>query len=105
MALLGVDLPLRTVRNESLYWEADELPNNARSNFKIVIISDGSPDTDGSFIIPEYEYPGLIKVNTVIWIVSTYVKNVLYSLTLLLWQQLETHFKNHACASRLPCLV
>ena len=66
MAPLGVNLPLRTVRNESLYWEADEQPNSARSNFKIIIISDGSPDTDGSCIFPEYEYPGLIKVNIMI---------------------------------------
>ena len=62
MEPLGLDLPLRTVRNESLYWEANELLNNARSNFNIVIISDGSPDTDGCYIIPEYEYPGLVKV-------------------------------------------
>ena len=71
MGPLGLDLPLRTVRNESLYWEADELPNNGRSNFKIIIISDGSADTDGSYIIPEYEYPGLIKVNVMIQAVST----------------------------------
>ena len=62
MEPLGLDLPLRAVRNESLYWEADELPNNGRSNFKIVIVSDGDKDTDGSYIIPEYEYPGLVKV-------------------------------------------
>lgn len=59
--MLGLDLPLRAVRNESLYWKADELPNNGRSNFNIVFVSDGS-DTDGTYVIPEYEYPGLVKV-------------------------------------------
>lgn len=63
MESLGLDLPLRTVRNESLYWESDVLPNNAKSDFKIVIVSDGNAETDGTYIIPEYEYPGLIKVN------------------------------------------
>jgi len=60
-----LDLPLRTIRIENLYWEADELPNNARSNFNILIINipDGNEGTDGCYIIPEYEYPGLIKVN------------------------------------------
>ena len=62
MGPLGLDLPLRTVRNESLYWKADVLPNNGRSNFKMVIVSDGTADTDGCYVIPEYEYPGLIKV-------------------------------------------
>lgn len=63
MEPLGLDLPLRTVRNESLYWGADVLLNNGRKNFKMIIISDGSADTDGAYIIPEYEYPGLLKVN------------------------------------------
>ena len=72
MEPLGLDLPLRAVRNESLYWKADELPNNGRSNFKIVIVSDGDTDTDGSYIIPEYEYPGLVKVTTMVQAVNTY---------------------------------
>ena len=28
----------------------------------MVIVSDGTADTDGCYVIPEYEYPGLIKV-------------------------------------------
>ena len=62
MEPLELDLPLRTIRNESLYWEADEVPNNGRSNFKLIIVSDGTAETDNSYVIPEYEYPGLIKV-------------------------------------------
>jgi len=58
---LGLDLPLRTLRNESLFWEADPLPDNGRRNFNLIIVSDGE-DTDGCYIIPEHEYPGLVKV-------------------------------------------
>ena len=61
MEPLELDLPLRTIRNESLYWKVD-VPNNGRSNFKLIIVCDGTAEADGSYIIPEYEYPGLIKV-------------------------------------------
>ena len=71
MEPLGLDLPLRAVRNECLYWKADELPSNGRSNFKIIIVSDGDTDTDGSYIIPEYEYPGLVKVTPMVQAVNT----------------------------------
>ena len=57
---LGLDLPLRTIRVESLYWKLDELPNNTNSGISVII-----PEEDnGCYIVPEYEYPGLIKVNT-----------------------------------------
>ncbi|XP_065897175.1 peroxisomal sarcosine oxidase-like isoform X2 [Dysidea avara] len=62
LELLGLDLPLRTVRNESLFWEADPLPDNGRRNFNIIIVSDGE-DTDGCYMIPEHEYPGLVKIS------------------------------------------
>ena len=62
MELLGIDLPFRTIRNETLYWQADVLPNNGRSNFKIIIVSEKSEELYGTYIMPEYEYPGLIKV-------------------------------------------
>lgn len=55
---LGLDLPLRPVRVESLYWEIDTLPNNARSSVSLIDIE----EDEGCYIIPEYEYPGLIKV-------------------------------------------
>ena len=59
LQLLGLDLPLRTVRIESLYWELDE-PSNDTSNG--VSLVDTEEDDDGCYIVPEYEYPGLIKV-------------------------------------------
>ena len=62
-----MDLPLRTVRNESLFWEADPLPDNGRRNFNIIIVSDGE-DTDGCYMIPEHEYPGLVKVCVVLYV-------------------------------------
>ena len=55
---LGLDLPLRPLRIENLYWEIDELPNNSRSSVSIICAEE---DND-CYIIPEYEYPGLIKV-------------------------------------------
>ena len=62
MEPLGIDLPFRTIRNETLYWKADELPNNGRSNFMIIIVSEDTVQPYGTYIMPEYEYPGLIKV-------------------------------------------
>ena len=62
MEMLGIDLPFRTIRNETLYWKAHALPNNGRSNFKIIIVSEKSEELYGAYILPEYEYPGLIKV-------------------------------------------
>ena len=64
---LGLDLPLKAIRIESLYWEADVLPNNARSSFynatvNICESSEEEEDIDGCYMLPEYEYPGLIKV-------------------------------------------
>ena len=61
---LGIDLPLTNMRIENLYWKADALPNNGRSNFKITVVSEESKHPDGCYLIPEYEYPGLIKVNS-----------------------------------------
>ena len=55
---LGLDLPLRIIRVESLYWEIDKLPNNASSGISVIVPEEDS----GCYIIPEYEYPGLIKV-------------------------------------------
>ena len=62
MESLGIDLPLTNMRIESLYWKADALPNNGRSSFKIIIVSEGSEQPYGCYLIPEYEYPGLVKV-------------------------------------------
>ena len=62
MELLGIDIPFRTIRNETLYWKADVLPNNGRSNFKMIIVTEESGEPYGTYIMPEYEYPGLIKV-------------------------------------------
>ena len=62
MEPLGIDLPLTNMRIETLYWKADVLPNNGRSNFMITIVSEDSEQTYGCYIMPEYEYPGLIKV-------------------------------------------
>ena len=62
MEPLKLDLPLRTIRNENLCWKADVVPNNGRSDFKLIIVCDGTAEADGSYIIPEYEYPCLIKV-------------------------------------------
>ena len=66
MEPLGIDLPLTNVRIETLYWKADALPNNRRSNFKIIIVSEESEQPYGCYLMPEYEYPGLIKVNSFI---------------------------------------
>ena len=66
MKPLGIDLPLTNVRIETAYWKADALPNNGRSNFKIIIVSEESEQPYGCYLIPEYEYPGLIKVNSFI---------------------------------------
>lgn len=51
-------MPLRPIRIESLYWEIDEMPNIAKSGICIINIE----EDEGCYIVPEYEYPGLIKV-------------------------------------------
>ncbi|XP_065897172.1 peroxisomal sarcosine oxidase-like isoform X2 [Dysidea avara] len=60
---LGLDLPLRTVRKEQLYWKITPLPDNGGRGFDIVVIADDDDEHDGFYVIPEYEYPGLVKVN------------------------------------------
>ena len=55
---LGLELPLRPVRVESLYWEIDAVPGSANSGVCII----GFEEDDGCYIVPEYEYPGMIKV-------------------------------------------
>ena len=59
---LGLDLPLRPVRVESLYWETDPVPSNVNNGVCII----GFEEDDGCYIVPEYEYPGLIKVTLLI---------------------------------------
>ena len=66
MKPLGIDLPLTNVRIETAYWKADVLPNNGRSNFKTTVVSEECDELYGCYLIPEYEYPGLIKVNSFI---------------------------------------
>ena len=66
MEALGIDLPLTNLRYETVYWKADALPNNGRSNFKIIIVSETNDEPYGCYLMPEYEYPGLIKVNSFI---------------------------------------
>ena len=57
-----MDLPLRTVRKEHLYWKITPLPDSDGRGFDIVVIADDDGEHDGFYIIPEYEYPGLVKV-------------------------------------------
>ena len=66
MKPLGIDIPLTTLRYETVYWKADAVPNNGRSNFMIVIVSEKNDEPYGCYLMPEYEYPGLIKVNSFI---------------------------------------
>lgn len=49
---------MRPVRVESLYWEIDAVPGSANSGVCII----GFEEDDGCYIVPEYEYPGMIKV-------------------------------------------
>ncbi|XP_065897170.1 peroxisomal sarcosine oxidase-like [Dysidea avara] len=59
---LGLDLPLRTVRKEHLYWKITPLPDNDGRGFEVVIFADDDV-SEGCYITPEFEYPGLVKVN------------------------------------------
>ena len=55
---LRLDLPLRIVRVASLYWQIDTVPSNGDNGVCII----GFDEDDGCYIVPEYEYHGLIKV-------------------------------------------
>jgi len=59
---LGLDLPLRAIRKEHLYWKITPSPDNEWRGFDMVIIADDNSVYDGFYVIPEYEYPGLVKV-------------------------------------------
>jgi len=58
---LGLDLPLRTVRKEHLYWKITPSPDNDGRGFEVVIVADDDV-SEGCYITPEFEYPGLVKV-------------------------------------------
>jgi len=58
---LGLNLPLKTVRKEHLYWKITPLLENDGRGIGMVIFADDD-ESEGCYISPEFEYPGLVKV-------------------------------------------